>query len=692
MKPRTLVILVVVLAALAALVWFRQQQAQPPRLAEEVQLKTLLPENLRADDVARLELYAGAKPEEKVVLAREGDNWVAQNKFNAPVQSEKITDYLQDLAQLEGEFRATAGEEALTDYALDETAGFHVVGYQTGAESPAFHLVVGKSPRFGNAFVRAADAQDVYIANVDFRQEAGVYDEARETAPTADTWLDKTVLTVDQPNVTRVALKMPDKQIVLEKQEVPAEPQEPAEEGAEAAPPPVPETKWVVTDGGYAGAELKDAGVTSLLNKFANLSATDIEDPAKKAEFGLDDPQYRAEVAVDGADAPVVLVGARPEAGGPGYVQLADSESGLIYKVDQFGFDQLFPKGTQLFDLPSLNLNTTEMARITYSTPETEVVLENTDDGWNVAQPAAAIPELEAKLSSIASALAMWRADDYAGNGVDAGLENPAYLVEFTTKDGAQHSLAIGNEAAHSDGRYTRLDGGSEVLVTKALDMDKIFVAPKDLYDRGLFDVLAADVNAVQVSRGEEEYQLARAETGWQLTVGGEERPADEIAAEDMVTALANLQADDLQFGDAFVLGGVMGTVQFTTEDGAEYQMTAYIAQDGLHPVSVSGKDGVRYLVPAEELESAAPPADALVVQEETAAPEATEDAAAEAGEPTAETAAPETDAGDVEAPEDSAAEAGEPTAETAAPESDAGVVEAPEIIEETAPTAPAPN
>lgn len=664
MKPKTLVVLIVVLAALAVLVWFRQQQAQPPRLAEEVQLQTLLPEDLEAEDVARLELYAGAKPEEKVVLAREGDGWVAQSKFNAPVQTTKITDYLEDLAGLEGEFRATAPDDALTDYALDETDGFHVVGYQKGADAPAFHLVVGKSPKFGNVFVRAADARDIYVANVDFRQDAGIYDEARDTAPAADTWLDKKVLTFDQPNITRVALNLPDKQIVLEKQEIPAEPQEPAEEGAEPTPPPAPETKWVLADGGYADAELKDAGVTSLLNKFANLSATDIEDPAKKTELGLDDPQYRAEVAVEGEEAPVVFVGARPEAGGAGYVQLADSESGLIYKIDQYGFDQLFPKGTQLFDLPSLNLNTTEVARITYSTPETEVVLENTDDGWNVVQPAAAIPELEAKLSSIASALAVWRADDYAANGVDAGLENPAYLVEFTTKDGTQHSLAIGNEAAHANGRYTRLDGGEEILVTKALDMDKIFVAPKDLYDRGLFEVIAADISSLQIARGEEAYQLTRADAGWQLTVAGEDRPVDEVAAEDLVTALANLQADDLQFGDAFALGGVMGTVQFSTEDGAEHQMTVYIAQDGLHPVSVSGKDGVRYLVPAEEIESAMPPAETLVVQEATPEPEAPEDAAAEAAGPSAETPAPDEDAD----------------------------VETPEIVEEAAPTAPTPN
>ena len=693
MKPRTLVILIVVLAALAVLVWFRQQQAQPPRLAEEVQLQTLLPADLDAEDVARLELYAGAKPEEKVVLAREGDAWVAQSQYNAPLQEEKITGYLEDLATLEGEFRATAGEEALADYALDESEGFHVVGYQTGAESPAFHLVVGKSPRFGNVFVRAADAQDVYVADVDFRQEAGVYDEARDTAPTAETWLDKQVLELDQANVTRVALNLPDKQVVLEKQEVPAEPQEPAEEGAEPTPPPAPQTEWVLSEGGYADAELKDAGITSLLNKLANLSATDIEDPAKKTEFGLDDPKYRAEVTVEGQEEPVVLVGARPEAGGPGYVQLANAESGLIYKVDQYGFDQLFPKGTQLFDLPSLNLNTTDLARITYSTPTTEVVLENTEDGWNVAQPAAAIPELEAKLSSIASALAVWRADDYAGEGVDAGLENPAYTVNFTTKAGEEHTLVVGNEAAHSDGRYTRLDGGEEILVTKALDMDKIFVEPKELYDRGLFDVMAADVNSVQVSRGEEEYALTRTDEGWNLAAGGDERPIDAAAVEDMMTALAGLQADDLQFGDAFVLGGVMGSLQFTTEDGAEHQMTAYIAQDDLHPVSVAGKDDVRYLVTSDALESAMPPAETLIVEAEpTPAPETPEDGA-DAGEAPAETPAPDEAA--APQPDTAAAEEAEAASDSENETESADVeveVNIPEVTQEEEVTAPTPN
>ncbi|MEX2015944.1 MAG: hypothetical protein WD873_04835, partial [Candidatus Hydrogenedentales bacterium] len=118
-------------------------------------------------------------------------------------------------------------------------------------------------------------------------------------------------------------------------------------------------------------------------------------------------------------------------------------------------------------------------------------------------------------------------------------------------------------------------------------------------------------------------------------------------------------------------LGGVFGTVQFTTDDGAEHQATVYVAENELHPASVTGKDGVRYLVPASEIESAMPPAETLVAPEEEPASEVETPPAEEAEAPSE--IAPEVET-EIEAPD--------PEAEQAAPD----------VAEETETPAPAPN
>ena len=70
MKLRTVLILVVVLAVLVGLVVMKNRGKETPDIVEQAGFVSILPEGLDSSDIGRIELFAGAKVEQKVVLAK----------------------------------------------------------------------------------------------------------------------------------------------------------------------------------------------------------------------------------------------------------------------------------------------------------------------------------------------------------------------------------------------------------------------------------------------------------------------------------------------------------------------------------------------------------------------------------------------------------------------------------------------
>lgn len=619
MKPKTLIPLAVVLLVLGGLVLFRRSQDKPASIQEQVNVARLLPADLEKDDIAKLELYAGPKPDEKVVLEQTetADKWVARSHFDAPVKTDTLTGYLEKLTKLQGEFRAEAtGEDALKSYELTDESGFHIKGYKKGAESPAFHLIVGKSPKYGNVFVRAADANTVYVSDVDFRRDAGVYGEERDDAPEPGTWLDKQVLDIPRDKIKRVAMTMPDKEIVFEEREKPRPEPEPAEETDkaenkdEATPPPPPEYEWVVSIGGYEGTA-KESGINSVLTKISNLTATDIDDPSKKAEWKLDPPMYVARVKLEGQNEDLVIEGGRPDPTSVGYVRVAGREADVVYKLSKYNFEQLFPKGSSLYDLPQLNIDTQKVNRIVTEDEKGTIVLAKEGEEWRVEQPKCDLPIIGSRVSGIAAAVARWRAEDYADSMQGKGLETPAKRVTFTTTEGESHAIEVGAPSQHFDGFYAKLDGRDRALAITQADVKKIWVTPREIFNLSLFDLNEDDIDAVEITRDGKTVTLDRLPERWKLTSGTETFTAKGEKVDDLLVDIVDLEGEDVIFGDARVQGGLWGSIRLRMKDGAEHRLNVEIEQEGKHPVTVSGKQ-TAFLIAKDTIEALFPSLDDL--------------------------------------------------------------------------------
>jgi hypothetical protein len=703
MKLKALIPLVVVFAILGGLVLLKQSTKEQPSIVDQVRLDPLVPEGVSKDDVAVLELYAGGNPDEKVVLTRiatDPEAWRVSTHFNAPADPKKIGEYLGKVFELKGEPRPTADDDsALAPYQLAEDMAFHIKGLKQDGEEVAFEMLVGKAPAMNQVFMRAADSKSVYTVDANLRRDAGLMSDDMAAAPEAETWLKKEVVNIAKDTIAKVTVETPDKRIVIAKEtkEVPVDDPEAGKESVEpveseegetepeetAEPATRTETSWVLAEGG-AGREVKQAGVENLAGAFAPLTSTDIVDPERLGEWGLENPAFRCVIDVEEKDEDVVIEGGRPDPDGDGYVRVASADSSVVFKLPKWTFEKVFPKGRDIVNLPAWSVDNASITQIDITQPAGNVSLTKTGEEWSITNPIADLEQQSTTITSIATALAAWQPADYADSAEGKGLETPERSVTFTTASGESHTIVAGADAASIAGRYARLDGDGTVLVMSKSDVDRVFVAPSGLYQHAVMDVDDESIARINVSRAEDGYTLNREGDAWTLTINGASSPADADAADDLAMALADFQIADINFGQADLLAEAPITVQVIMDDGSEHVLRVGAEQDGQYPVAISGKAqtfmadslDVQEISPSsaslkQEVETPEEPAET----ELTPVPEASTDAA-QTGIAPEETPPAAADATGAEAMPEATAPAPEPPAQA-----DGGTTETPDAV-----------
>jgi hypothetical protein len=613
MKQKYVAPLAIIFLALLGLVLLKQMRREQPTLVQQVELKPLVPSGLAKADIAKLELYSGGAPEEKTVLSRDPKDpnvWWATSQFNAPADKDKIEKFIEKVLELKGESRDTVEEDAGLDrYGLKDDAAFYVKGYKPDAEDASFAVLVGKAPAFNQVFMRAAGAKDIFVADVNLRREAGVYSDDATTAPKADTWLKKEVVNIAKATINKITVETPEKRLVLakEKKEVPIEESaeegdgedaaaaEPSEQkdaaGTETKPETKTEEKWVLAEGG-PGGEPKPASLENLSAAFQPLTATDIVDPTKLADWGLETPAFTCRLAVEGKEGDVVIEGGRPDPNGDGYVRVASANKDVIFKLSKFTFEKIFPKGSDFFDLAGLTFDRANLARVEIMQPAGNASIVKESDSWRIASPGADLPALTSTLDAIANALSSWKPVDYADKTDTTGIDAPTRSVTVTLASGESHTIAAGNDSKGVAGVYARLDGTGPILVMSKGDLDRIFVAPKDLFERSLLDLDETEISTISVERAEDTFSITRADDEkWTLTPAtGEAMDADHEKCDDLAAAVAGFEASDIVFGRSNLPGEPVATVRCVMKDGTQHALWFGPEESGTHAVSVDAK------------------------------------------------------------------------------------------------------
>ncbi|MGC9053617.1 MAG: DUF4340 domain-containing protein, partial [Candidatus Hydrogenedens sp.] len=552
---KMILILVVILVVLGALVFMKQaKKAERPSIIEQAKFEKLIPESLKIDNIVRIDLYTGAKIDEKVTLKKEGDKWRVSTHFNSPAKKETVEDYLDKIVKLQGEMRAEVPtDDALADYNLKDDQAFHLDVFTSAEGEPALRLLVGKSPNYQLTFVRKAGERKIYDGGVNFRQEAGIYGDDTSKAPGPDRWLDKDILKVEKDKITRLAYEMPDKKLIFERKEkeVPQEQtSENANEGAkegskEGEPQPKKkEYEWVLVQGG-TGEKHKETGLQNLLGRFANLTASSIVDPAKKADWGLETPTFKLTISRE-AESDVVLEAGRPNPAQNGYIRVASNSEDIVYEVSKYTFEQIFPKGQDLFDLPSLNLDKDKIQQVTIEQPEGKVVVQKDGNDWKVIEPVIDLNVQATTLNTLTSALASWKASDYADNDVDVGEFNKKIVFKAGEEE---HTFKVAGTARSIDGVYATLDDKPIRLVMNRIDANKILLKPRDVYELKILDFATDKVTSVEIKEGDVVQTLKKGEGGdWILVAqDGKETKLINTNVMDLLSRLSGLQGEDIR-------------------------------------------------------------------------------------------------------------------------------------------------
>ncbi|MBX3176020.1 MAG: DUF4340 domain-containing protein [Candidatus Hydrogenedentes bacterium] len=677
-----------VLVVLLLLVLMKRGLQRTPSLETQANLQPLVAADLGAADIAKLELYAGAAPDEKVVLEKAGDAWVARSHFGAPVNADTIQGYLDKIENLQGEFRATAqGDAQLASYDLKEDQAFRVVAYAAGKNEPAADLLFGKAPSHSSVFVRKAGDTTVYVESNNLRREAGLFGEDLTEAPKADKWLDKTALSVEKDTLAKVSITTPDKSLVFEKRVTEVPQPEPAEgeEAPEAPAAPQVEEEWILTAGG-AEKTYKDNALQGVFNRLASLTASNIVDPSKKAEWGLETPGFTLAAAPAEGDE-IVIEGGRPDLAGVGYIRVASNERDVVYELSAYNFDQLFPKGSSLMDLPKWDVPQEEITGITIDQPEGRIVLAKQGEKWSVVEPASSLKVQQPAIDGLVSAVSAWTPGDYADGAAETGAFNRSVQV---TAGGSVRSFSIADDARGSEGVYARMDSDSEIYVMKTADKSKVFLKPRDVFQLALFDLTAGDVTRLDARAEGQAVSLRQGEAGaWTIEMDGAtfESPGDEAA--NLLSVLLDLEAADVNFGGAPSGVTEAGAFTITTRNGASRLLVYGEENEGVHPVSVSGMQNT-FTVAAADLDRLLTALNAVKDARGEAAPAAAPAAEAPATEAPV-TEAPATEAPATEVPAAEAPAVEEPAAEAPVTEAPAAEVPAAETPVTEAPAAEAP-
>jgi Domain of unknown function (DUF4340) len=461
-----------------------KRQPAPPQLADETGLERLVPQNVPVESIRGIDFSLGEQPEQVVRLRRQDTAWVATSYYNAPVQAEKITDFLTTVSTLEGELRSDQAE-LLADFQLDEAHALHLRLYTDSLDTPAVHLLAGKgSSRQG--FMRRANATRVYSVNLNVRSEAGLASNQAEQQLTAKPWVNLHIQEVPQEQITAVALHTPERKLHFVWQSVP-----PATAPAPAQETPLPATpanrRWELTmpQAPYA---VKQGGLDSLVNTLRTLRADDIADPANLATYGLEQPSYRAILTVQGTagseprEVPLLVGEAVPEQAGKRYSRLG--ADGPIYILPAWTFRRLFPPAKEVLELPRLDLQPADVQRVTWRQAEGAGTLEPhgtaAQEGataplkttWHLVEfPEASVDETA--VQALFNALAQLSVEDWLEHPTQpTGLGQPQVECQVTLRDNRTLSLDLGNSRGSSDaGYYARL-----------LDNPGVFVVPTTAY------------------------------------------------------------------------------------------------------------------------------------------------------------------------------------------------------------------
>ena len=309
MKTKQLLILGGVFVCLLLVVLIFENPFGKSEHQKKVETATPLFPDFNKEQVTKIEIIA---TDGTTTLSKQNGNWVVASMDNYPADSEGIADLLTKVGEFKNTQRVSSNREKQAEFEVDSTG---VEAKLIDAQDKVLaHLFVGKiTPGFLSSYVRAADSNDVYVAQGNLQS---VFNKGTRT------WKDRTIFDFNKGIVTELNISSPEETVELRLDA---------------------EGTWQMLKPEAAAANTTE--VDNLLTTLSGLDTDDFADAQDDlAEYGLDTPQSVISAALNDGTTATLFIG--NEAEGKLYVKRDDSNT--VFRLFKSNVDRLIKKSETL--------------------------------------------------------------------------------------------------------------------------------------------------------------------------------------------------------------------------------------------------------------------------------------------------------------------------------------------------------
>lgn len=331
MKPRTLVILVAVVAAL--LIVNVVQKTSHERTTSRSDTADVLDMSFDDAGINRVTIARGDDDSTRVVLERLPDRWVVRSAWSHPADERKVQELLDALDGLRGEFRSDS-RNVLADYGLGPDADPVTVSLFGEDWQELASLELGDRPEGGSGvFVRDPAADSAFLCRTNVLGKLGMWQGPAQ--PENRHFLDLAVHSCERQEIDAIRLHVADRPS-LSMEKVFAEPDSTGAVDRST-------WEWVLTD--PERMPLAKSKVDAILGGLTSIQAVDVADPkAQWEDYGLWKADRRVEIAMaDGSEFEIRVGAERGDGDGsqPGYYAMT-SRDRTIWVIRDFKVNQIF--------------------------------------------------------------------------------------------------------------------------------------------------------------------------------------------------------------------------------------------------------------------------------------------------------------------------------------------------------------
>jgi len=528
MKPKTAILLVVVL--LAVLVAILARQAVRQRRAGEADVTTTDVWTDSIGDVVAVDIESADGKEIRIEQVE--DQWQLSKPISAPADEPAVTGVVDPIKSLNYERSYQPGQE---DTPSDDLTGLDAPLWKvtlTDTEGDGHVLLVGRPVPLSagrQTYVRPSGSENIYAVAIDFA--------AKLDKPASD-FRSKQVLNLDKDKIARVEIV-----------------------GAE-------KLELVQTDGVWGiskpvSAAAKFTEVDTLVSRLANLSVSEFidDEPASLRPYGLESGTERLIVRIRTKAAPAttqpetkpaipektyaLALGSKTEE--KRYAKLLGSPTVFLVRHDLL--DDLQIGLADLRDMQVMPVASQQVVKVQLDLPAGKAELVKADDAWRMTFP------YEGPANSDAVDRLLSKID---GLQAESMRDNVQVLERFSLsepvgsialhqagKPDAQ-TLMIGAASPSGEMTFVRRATSNAVAVVKTADLEPIVTGPAAYWATRLVKAPEhSEATAVNIARPDGEFALVKTEGKWRMTAPLA-ADAEAINVEKVLSRLRDLAAKEM--------------------------------------------------------------------------------------------------------------------------------------------------